>query len=196
MDRIVTTVLATLAGTIFAFFGVQAQPTSEEKATEPVSVVEEVVIPISLPELATTTTEATTTTSTTMVAIVAKTTRVPSDQTMRCPRWEPLFKKYGLPVDTFSYIAWRESRCNPNAINARWDKNGNMTYHLNKNKSWDSGLLQVNSSWVRSVRDVCGIQEASSMRKDLEVLFDPECNVKFARWIMNNTSGGLSNWGM
>lgn len=193
MDRIVTTVLATLAGTIFAFFGVQAQPQSEKVSTQQVWVIEEVV---ELPKLATTTTaEATTTTSTTMVAIVAQAT-IPQDQAKRCPRWEPLFAEYGLPVETFSYIAWRESGCNPNAINAKWDKNGNMTYHLNKNKTWDSGLLQINSSWIRSVRAVCGIEEPTSMRQDLEVLFDPVCNVKFARWIMDNTSGGLANWNL
>jgi hypothetical protein len=34
------------------------------------------------------------------------------------------------------------------------------------------------------------------MRKDLEALLDPDCNVKFARWIMDNTKGGLGNWSL
>jgi hypothetical protein len=77
------------------------------------------------------------------------------DPKNRCPMWEPLFAEYGLPVDVFSYIAWRESRCNPNAQNATW-KNGKMTYALNKNGSYDTGLLQVNSSWYTAVTGVCG----------------------------------------
>jgi hypothetical protein len=28
------------------------------------------------------------------------------------------------------------------------------------------------------------------------VLLDPECNVRFARWIMDNTKGGLGNWSL
>jgi hypothetical protein len=120
---------------------------------------------------------------------------IPSDETMRCPEWHPLFRKYGLPVQVFSYIAWRESRCRPDAVNATWDKHGRMTYHLNRNKSWDSGLVQVNSSWVRSVRAVCGVNTGDT-RRDLRVLLDPECNVRFARWIMDNTKGGLGNWGL
>jgi hypothetical protein len=120
---------------------------------------------------------------------------IPADPEMRCPEWHPLFRKYGLPVQVFSYIAWRESRCRPNAINATWNKHGVMTYHLNNNKSWDSGLLQVNSSWVNSVRAVCG-RKTGDMRQDLEVLLDPDCNVKFARWIMDNTKGGLGNWSL
>lgn len=121
---------------------------------------------------------------------------VPSDPEKRCPEFEPLFRQYGLtPVDTWSYIAWRESRCRIKAINATWDSRGKMTYHLNKNKSWDSGLLQINSSWVNSVRRVCGVN-SGDMRRDLEALLDVHCNLKFAKWIMDNSSGGLSNWSM
>jgi len=120
---------------------------------------------------------------------------VPQDPTKRCPQWEPLFAKYGLPVETFSYIAWRESRCRRVAINATWDKAGNMTWALNNDKSWDSGIIQVNSSWIRSVRLVCGV-DTGNKRKDLEALFNPECNVKFARWIIDNTQSGLGNWNM
>jgi hypothetical protein len=120
---------------------------------------------------------------------------IPDDPEMRCPQWHPLFRKYGLPVQVFSYIAWRESRCRAHAVNATWNKHGVMTYHLNRNKSWDSGLLQANSSWVNSVRAVCKVN-SGDMRRDLEVLLDPECNVRFARWIMDNTKGGLGNWSL
>lgn len=119
--------------------------------------------------------------------------RFPSDQTMRCPRWEAKFKEYGLPVEVFSYIAWRESKCNPKAVNARWNSRGQITYTLNNNGTYDSGLLQINSSWVRTVREVCG-DIGDSMREDLEVLLDVECNIKMAKWIMDNSSGRLKNW--
>ncbi len=119
---------------------------------------------------------------------------IPSSPEQRCPMWEPMFADMGLePVEVFSYIAYRESRCNAKAINARWDSAGNMIYHLNRDKSWDSGLLQINSSWVNSVRKVCGV-DSGDKRKDLAVLLDPVCNVKFAKFIMDNSSGKLGNW--
>ena len=118
---------------------------------------------------------------------------IPSNPSMRCPEWEPLFAKYGLPIEVFSYVAYRESRCNPKSVNATWDKNGNMTYHLNKDGSWDSGLLQINSCWLSRVREVFGI-DSGNKRKDLEILLDPENNVRFAAWIMENSKGKLANW--
>lgn len=119
--------------------------------------------------------------------------RFPSDQSMRCPKWEAKFKEYGLPVEVFSYIAWRESKCNPKAVNARWNSKGVMTYALNDNGTWDSGLVQINSSWIRTVRDVCNVN-TGSMRQDLEALLKVDCNLKMAKWIMENTSGKLRNW--
>jgi hypothetical protein len=81
--------------------------------------------------------------------------RVPNNEVMRCPKFEPLFEEYGLfPVETFSYIAWRESRCRIKAINALWDDNGNMVWALNSNKTWDSGLLQINSTWKTVTRNI------------------------------------------
>ena len=181
MERLFSVALATLMGTLFAVLGVQAQ--SIEEATLPTQLVE-------LTALVTTTTAMTTTTTT-----IALPATVPSDKSKRCPKYETLFAQYGLPVQIFSYIAWRESGCNPKAINAKWDANGNMTYHLNNNGTWDTGLLQVNSSWIRSVRKVCGVNTGSA-RGDLQALTDPDCNVRFAKWIMDNTTGGLSNWNM
>jgi hypothetical protein len=106
--------------------------------------------------------------------------------------WEPLFQEVGLlPVEVFSYIAWRESGCNPAAQNARWDANGNMTYALNKNRSYDTGLLQINSSWKSRVADVCGKDAVENRMSGLK---DVNCNVKFAKWIMDNSAGKLGNW--
>jgi len=119
--------------------------------------------------------------------------RFPDDQTKRCPKWEDKFRDHGLPVEVFSYIAWRESRCNPKAINARWNSKGQMTYTLNNNGTWDSGLVQINSSWVRVVRDICKT-DRGSQRLDLQELLTVDCNLKVAKWIMDNTSGKLRNW--
>ena len=111
---------------------------------------------------------------------------VPSDSTKRCPKFEPLFEKYGLfPVDTFSYIAWRESRCRIKAINALWDDDGNMVWSLNKNGTWDSGLLQINSGHRENVKKVC--------KGDLDRLMMLDCNLRMAKFLLDN--GGLRHWG-
>lgn len=116
-----------------------------------------------------------------------KTTTPKKNVDISCPQFEGLFKQYGLlPVETFSYIAWRESRCRIKAINALWDDDGNMTYHLNKNKTWDSGLLQINSSHKTITKQVCG--------GGLELLLNIDCNLKVAKYLLDN--GGLGNWGM
>lgn len=120
--------------------------------------------------------------------------QVPSDPEMRCPQFESIFRAYGLfPVKTWSYIAWRESRCRPNAQNATWDKNGNVTYMLNKNGSYDTGLLQINSSWRTVTINVCG---KDAVENRMQGLKDIDCNLRVARYIMENSSGGLSNWRM
>ena len=129
-------------------------------------------------------------------AVVYKTStgpRFPSDKTLRCPKWEAKFKEYGLPVEVFSYIAYRESRCNPKSVNARWNSKGQLTYTLNNNGTWDSGLVQINSSWVSTVREVCKV-DTGSFRRDLEALLKVDCNLKVAKWIMENSSGKLRNW--
>jgi len=117
---------------------------------------------------------------------------IPSDQSKRCPQWVPLFKEVGLePVEVFSYIAWRESGCNPQAQNAKWDANGNMTFHLNKDKSYDTGLLQINSSWFSVTKIVCGDDSVNGRMAGLK---DPACNVRVAKYIMDNSKGKLANW--
>ena len=104
---------------------------------------------------------------------------VPADKTKRCPQWEGHFAEFGLPVETFSYVAWRESRCNILAHNRT----------LNKNKTQDRGLLQINSSWVTVTAKEC-----ASQRGDLSVLFDVRCNLAVARYLYRN--GGLRHWNL
>lgn len=119
---------------------------------------------------------------------------VPEDPQKRCPRLEPVFEAYGLyPIQTWSYIAWRESGCRPKAQNATWDANGNMTYALNKNGSYDTGLLQINSSWRSVTAKVCGENAVDNKMQGLKTI---HCNLMVARYIMENSSGGLSNWSM
>jgi hypothetical protein len=125
---------------------------------------------------------------------VGRRAKVPADQSKRCPKLEPVFMAYGLyPVKTWSYIAWRESGCNAKAQNAKWDANGNMTYALNKNRSYDTGLLQINSSWRSVTAKVCGEQAVDNRMQGLKKL---DCNLRVARYIMDNSQGGLSNWNM
>jgi hypothetical protein len=112
--------------------------------------------------------------------------RIPSDKTKRCPEYHDKFKEYRLPVQVFSYIAWRESRCNSKAINARFDKNGKVIWTLNRNGSIDRGLVQINSSWKTVTKNVCGT--------DLDGLLDIDCNLSVAKYIMDNSKGKLMNW--
>jgi hypothetical protein len=98
--------------------------------------------------------------------------------------------QYGLPANPFASIAYRESRCNPSAINARWDKQGNMVYSLNKNGTWDSGLLQINSGHKERVRRICGKQ---ALDNNLSGLLDIDCNLKVAADLYDNGKG-LSHW--
>lgn len=111
------------------------------------------------------------------------------DKEKRCPQFEQTFEEYGLlPVEVFSYVAWRESRCNPEAINAIW-KNGKIVWTLNKDKSYDSGLLQINSSWKTVTSEVCGSEFGN-----LKVLLTLDCNLKVAKYILDNSRDGLGNW--
>jgi|LakMenE18May11ns_1017448.scaffolds.fasta_scaffold9929800_5 hypothetical protein len=104
---------------------------------------------------------------------------VPADKTKRCPQWEDEFAEFGLPVQTFSYIAYRESRCNPLAHNKT----------LNRNGSQDRGLVQINSGWVTVTAKEC-----ASQRGDLSVLFNVRCNLAVARYLYRN--GGLRHWNL
>ena len=114
---------------------------------------------------------------------------ISSNPEQRCPAFEEAIRAAGLePVDVFSYIAYRESRCRVGAINAIW-KNGKIVWTLNKDGSYDSGLLQINSSWKTVVAKVCKAE-----RGDLTVLLVLDCNLKVAKYIMDNSQGKLGNW--
>jgi hypothetical protein len=131
----------------------------------------------------TTTTIAPTTTTTVVIAPLANGKRCNKATVMK-------LAEYGLPADPFAYIAYRESRCNPTAINARWNKQGEMVYSLNKNGTWDSGLLQINSGHKERVRRICGKQ---ALNDNLAGLLDIDCNLRVAADLYDNGKG-LSHW--
>ena len=101
-----------------------------------------------------------------------------------CPQWEAVIRKAGLPVKEFSYIAYRESGCRIRAINARYDKHGNVTWTLNKNGSIDRGLFQINSVHKQTVRTVC--------KGDLNELLTLGCNLKVAKYLYDRY--GMTPW--
>ena len=149
--------------------------------------IERQPVPIVVPSTTTTTSSSTTTTTTTTTTTVAP---AKGTSVKRCPDLEPLLAEYGLPADPFSYIAWRESRCNPGAVNAKWNDAGEMTYALNANKSWDTGLLQVNSIHRNLVREVCGKE---ALKNNLAGLKELDCQLKVAARLYDNGKG-LSHW--
>ena len=101
---------------------------------------------------------------------------IPKDPTKRCPKWEAKFREYKLPVVAFSYISWRESRCNELA----WNRT------LNRDGSQDLGLVQVNSSWRTVTRNICGTE--------IKGLFNVDCNLSVAKYLYEN--GGLRHWSL
>ena len=119
--------------------------------------------------------------------VVKVAAKPPSNLTGRCPQFEAAFKRYGLkPVQTFSRIAYRESRCRPKAINIVYDKRGQVVWSLNKDGTFDSGILQINSSWKTVTRNVCG--------GTIDRLLTLDCNLRVAKYLLDH--GGLAHWGV
>jgi len=103
----------------------------------------------------------------------------PMDEEKRCPEWEETFLAYGLvPVDVWSYVAWKESRCRPSIINDTLNSDGSVDY----------GLVQINSIHSRAVFRVCDGYSLETM------LLDVDCNLRMARYLMDNTRNRLANW--
>lgn len=96
-------------------------------------------------------------------------------ETKSCPQWEKKLKAHGLvPVKKFSYIMWRESRCQEKIVSKK-----------NSNGTRDYGLLQINSSWRTVTRNVCN-------SPDINILLTSKCNLKVAQYLFNN--GGIGHW--
>ena len=165
--------------TAIVLFSTALAPSCGVQATQVpvISVVDMVLAPLP------TTTTTTTTTTTIALAPVAKGKRCNAATIDK-------LAEYGLPAEPFAYIAYRESRCNPLAINARWNEQGEMIYSLNKNGTWDSGLLQINSGHKERIRRVCGKE---ALANNLAGLLDIDCNLAVAKELYNNGKG-LSHW--
>jgi hypothetical protein len=124
---------------------------------------------------------------------------IPKDKTYRCPKLEPAIKKAGLkPTAVWSYIAWRESRCQPKAIGWNY-KSGkshldcrlapaNIYKRCSAIRSYDSGAMQINSTWKTVTAQVCNAKFGN-----LEVLRKVDCNLAVAKYLFDN--GGLGHWG-
>lgn len=110
------------------------------------------------------------------------------EQGHRCRRYEGLFRAYGLPLAA-TYLAWRESRCNPRATNGRFDKHGHLIWTRNANGTYDSGLLQINSGWKTLTTQAC-----HAKAWDRELLFDVRCNLAVAKVLYDQY--GLQPWSM
>lgn len=78
-----------------------------------------------------------------------------------CASYAPLFERYGLPVATFTRIAWRESHCNHKSFVIDSDDAGGGLLGLN--------LRAGASRW----REWCGLTLAN--------VTDAEVNVRCAR---------------
>lgn len=80
----------------------------------------------------------------------------------QCPQWWSLAARLGWPLDALEdldVVLYRESRCQPGVWN-REDPNGGSR-----------GLLQVNGSWTKWLRD-------RSILADVEDLYDPVVNLR------------------
>lgn len=173
---VATTVLAA-AGSFF----VTPSPSAD---VESIAQTQETVIEVR--ELATTTT----TTMTTVATPVVTRSAAEVERSRRCPEFEGLFIQHGLvPVEVFSFIAWRETRCDPSKVNAEFGADGKPTKTLNRDGSYDVGLLQINSTWKTVTHEICGTPWGQMF-----ALLDLDCNLRVARYLLDN--GGLGHWAL
>lgn len=113
-----------------------------------------------------------------------------------CPEWHDALRNAGLPVRVFAPIMYRESRCIPSAVGWNYKqgkshKNCKLSpAHIYRRcsavRSYDLGLLQVNSTWKSLTRRVC-------KSSDVLILLKPKCNLKVAAVLWNNGEGS-SHW--
>ena len=114
-----------------------------------------------------------------------------------CPKYHDAMRQAGLPPAIFSPIMYRESRCDPKAIG--WNYQPGMSYKDCKRspatlyrrcravRTYDSGLLQINSSWVSVTAQVC-----KSKFGNMTVLLQPTCNLAVAAHLYKTS--GIGHW--
>jgi hypothetical protein len=136
-----------------------------------------------------------------MLTLLATTLTVPAtrveaaQEVKRCPKYEEALRRHKLPVKPLSHVMWRESKCQPKAVGWNYHKGKDhtdcklshaKTYRKCKAvKSYDIGLLQINSSWRTVTHRIC---KTTEMLKLQEV----ECNLKVAAYLYRN--GGIVHW--
>jgi hypothetical protein len=113
-----------------------------------------------------------------------------------CEQYHAHLRRHGLPVKVFAPIMWRESRCIPAAVG--WNYKAGKSHHNCKLtpanvyrkcsaiRSYDVGLLQINSSWRSLTKSVC-------KSSDMLILQKPKCNLAVAK-ILYRDGEGISNW--
>ena len=121
-----------------------------------------------------------------------------TEPTKSCPQYEALLRKHRLPVKEFSFYMWRESKCEPKAIGWNYRKGTDhndcvlspaSTYkNCRAVRSYDVGLLQVNSQYKTITAQICKRPKRQLVRS----LTDPSCNLKVAKYLYDN--GGSAHW--
>ena len=113
-----------------------------------------------------------------------------------CPEWHDAMRSAGLPVRVFSWIMARESSCVPSAVG--WNYRSGKTHkncklspakkyrNCDAVRSYDVGLLQINSQHRKIVKRVC-------KSSDVLILQKPSCNLAVAAVLWDNGSGS-SHW--
>ena len=97
----------------------------------------------------------------------------------RCTQWEHLIEANDLPVDQFSRVMYRESRCNPGARNS---------------SSGAAGLLQIMPQWITRW-GICDDFSRSAGGCSVSALYDPGWNIYYAKKIYDIQGGrAWSTW--
>jgi len=96
-----------------------------------------------------------------------------------CPQYEALFRQYHLPVKAFSYISWRESRCQPKSVSPIRRTTGRP----------DVGLVQISGAWKTVTHTVCRLRPNQD---HILALTNVNCNLAVAHYLY--THGGLAHW--
>lgn len=117
-----------------------------------------------------TTTRPTTTTTTLPDLSGVNFTELSRAQWGRCGEWHDLAMSVGWPASEWpmmSKVIWRESRCNPLALNGK-DPNGGST-----------GLMQINRYWCKPSRwtEVGWLQDRDILNS-CDDLYEPETNLR------------------
>lgn len=108
-----------------------------------------------------------------------------------CPQWRDSAVAVGWKLRhlaTLDYIMHRESRCRPKALNTT----------LNRNGSWDYGLLQINdATWCKPSKYYAkGYLQTLNIVKSCNDLLNPTVNLVAALAVYEAAGNSFSPWGM